>query len=798
MTRTAVWGVCVLLATAGHGQGELLIDARRYGPEEGLSHRQVNAVLQDQVGFIWAGTASGLDRFDGHQFQHWTRNEGLSSGHIDFIRQDASGTIWAMSRLTRGGLRSIDLLDPLTGMVTPLGQRFRDRLPFEVRDIVHVAPQTNDRTLCFGTSAPARCILYDPTKGFRVFPVEGAERFEPYGFSPMGLVLGRAVDRAGRERLVQLDRDGQVTWAKEWPEGSEMMGVATGRTAPGAFYRVRNAAGEWTHYDTFSEMPVGAPGALLHYTPLRNGGLVAEDHRVLDRRGKVLHDVSERFPEIAYKLNDGALDNRGRLWLATDFGLYRVEVRTNPFQRLLYSEHIPEGYGVRCRGMARVGDLLVVNTEITGQFDLSQRHGSTLGRCCEGEYLYGVALDAHGRRWSGSTNTLLAREPDGSQRRFPVEDHIWSILPEFEGGLLLGGEHGLWWFDPASGTQHRYGDPAHPELDGAHVAQILRGYSGEVWATTSQGMYRIIERKGITERFWAGGEGGNRLPFDDLHHCHMEHEGLFWLSTRGGGLLRWDRKTGKTEQFSRREGFPDNMVYAAYDDGDGHLWLPSDAGIIRFDKTSRQSCVFTVEDGITHNEFNRLAHHQAPDGRLFFGGLNGITAFHPKDIRMVDGTNIPPMLVTGFHRYSTEHGRMVDRTAEVIGADRITLRPEDRSFRLSFALLSFDPPERTTYAWRLTGVQDEWTYQQEPSIRMDRLPYGTHTLHVKGRNALGEWNVRELTLDIEVLSPWYFQRWAMGLAVLLVLGSPLLWLAFRPRRKVAVVRELPVEQRAAA
>ncbi|MCW3092605.1 MAG: Two component regulator propeller [Ferruginibacter sp.] len=37
--------------------------------ESGLSHNQVNAIYRDDVGFVWFGTNSGLNRFDGYNFK---------------------------------------------------------------------------------------------------------------------------------------------------------------------------------------------------------------------------------------------------------------------------------------------------------------------------------------------------------------------------------------------------------------------------------------------------------------------------------------------------------------------------------------------------------------------------------------------------------------------------------------------------------------------------------------------------------------------------------------------------------
>ncbi len=67
---------------------------RLYGVHQGLSHSVVNTIFQGPKGFIWAGTAIGLSRFDGLQF---IANPTLDSLPADFVSTsftDANGDIW--------------------------------------------------------------------------------------------------------------------------------------------------------------------------------------------------------------------------------------------------------------------------------------------------------------------------------------------------------------------------------------------------------------------------------------------------------------------------------------------------------------------------------------------------------------------------------------------------------------------------------------------------------------------------------------------------------------------------------
>ena len=49
----------------------------------GLSNNQVNAILKDQDGFLWFGTLSGLNRYDGHSCRVFRKSYNDSSSLLD-------------------------------------------------------------------------------------------------------------------------------------------------------------------------------------------------------------------------------------------------------------------------------------------------------------------------------------------------------------------------------------------------------------------------------------------------------------------------------------------------------------------------------------------------------------------------------------------------------------------------------------------------------------------------------------------------------------------------------------------
>lgn len=96
----------------------------RLGVEEGLSQGTVHAIIQDQNGYLWFGTESGLNRYDGQEIVVFTTmNSGLQDNHITSLTVDLQGGLWIGTE--KGGLHLMSSQDQ------------------EIRQISHL--QTKDR-----------------------------------------------------------------------------------------------------------------------------------------------------------------------------------------------------------------------------------------------------------------------------------------------------------------------------------------------------------------------------------------------------------------------------------------------------------------------------------------------------------------------------------------------------------------------------------------------------------------------------------------------------------------------------
>src|ERR1700733_15181029 len=69
---------------------------RHYGVADGLQNLAVLSLAQDGAGYIWAGSESGLYRYDGTRFHLMAAAEGLSCAtEVHALHVAADGALWA-------------------------------------------------------------------------------------------------------------------------------------------------------------------------------------------------------------------------------------------------------------------------------------------------------------------------------------------------------------------------------------------------------------------------------------------------------------------------------------------------------------------------------------------------------------------------------------------------------------------------------------------------------------------------------------------------------------------------------
>lgn len=517
----------------------------------------------------------------------------------------------------------------------------------------------------------------------------------------------------------------------------------------------------------------------------QNLWLVTNDRLwVFDQGGEMIADLSEKLNEFvgaAWTPTHFFTDSAENFWLSTNAGIFLISTHPEIFKTYLQQER-----NTSVRGIIELdnGNILVGTYQNNREVDLltgnTSLRGSSLEKSCfnafhrmeSGEILIGV----YGPQVTAlQDNVFLDRGDVAGSPPFLIPYYYSAAKTYF-----FGSSEGLY-----SSVAYDLNFLPYPEINGfdlirsstiTHFHETLAG----LWVGGSNGLFLLHPKKGIIR---------SALSKYHIKHFYVDDEDIFWVATATTGLLRWNPVTDDLRSYTLQDGLTNNTLYAVYQDDNGYLWLPSNKGLMRLNPADGDVISFQPEDGIAHEEFNTYSHYEASDGTLYFGGLDGLTCFHPSSINLKKYN--APLRLNSLTQYVAATDKIENRTAEILHDGVIRMNPGDKSFFLTFNLLDY-VSNNISYAWKIDGVFNDWNYQKENSIRMFSLPYGNHSLRIKARSSGTGWIERELVIPVIVRRPFY-RSLPFLLSLPLLLGLLTFWIV-RYRTARLRIKSLHLQQ----
>ena len=221
-----------------------------------------------------------------------------------------------------------------------------------------------------------------------------------------------------------------------------------------------------------------------------------------------------------------------------------------------------------------------------------------------------------------------------------------------------------------------------------------------------------------------------------VNQVMMDSENNIWLAT-GGGLNKIIKGTeNKIPKFlnwrTTQSGLPNDDVYCIVDGGDSTLWLACGNMISHFFPKQNSFQNYNKSDGLSGGSFRGMGYLggkglRSQDGTMYFGGIDGLTVFHPDSIRNNDF--IPKVVITNFlirNQVVPVDSKEGDSLTfdgvlpqSISYTKKIQLDYNQNDFNLEFAALNFDNPEQNVYKYKLEPYEKEWIRHRR------RQPVGT-------------------------------------------------------------------------
>jgi ligand-binding sensor domain-containing protein/signal transduction histidine kinase len=829
LRRAAAWLLwcCAAACLSAYAEIPRTLHFEQLSVKQGLAQESITAITQDRTGFMWFGSQNGLSRFDGYRFTVF-RNipndaSSLADNWIQCLYVDESNRLWVGTRV------GLQLFDPDSESFTTWVKEKKGDPAGRQHDIRGIAP---DRKGGLWLATAAGLLHFDPANSkldvMQHIPGEAtslsADVINAVASDWQGNVwvsTQNSVDYlpAGSRKFHHFLLDGSDT-AEKLPyeanhlwsgkSGSVWLGTAFGleqwRWEKGRLVRQRFGAAEGLSgmvtaffEDEESRIWVGTNNTGLHY-------LDNSSRRFVPYRADA-RDVADK--EVSYLFKDRG----GTLWIGTwTSGVKHADVVSAGFKRLFHtpgkSNGLSDGRIYSISGdaaghlwLGTFGGIDLIDYR-NGKMSDVRGHPKHDGSLRKNDVVIALRPAREGGMWVGSSAGLKHYDTrTGLFRNITLAsglsngDSITDIRVDGRGNLWAGSHGGLHKMESSTGRVHTYrhdvSDPS--SLADNWVRMVLHDREGTLWVATDNGLDRLrADEAGFThfrhEPDNPGSLGSNRVQ------CLFEDSrGRLWVGTNGG-LNRMEKDTHgniRFKVFTVRDGLGADSIGAILEDAQGNLWMSTSAGISRLDARTGKFRNYVAQDGMIEGYYYVGSAFRAEDGTMYFGGKNGLTAFHPDDIRdnpFPPRSTIVDIQVGG---RTVRRGSMPEGTT-LTDAGGLTL-PYGHSLSVSFSALHYADPQRNRFAYRLSGVDKDWIIGDESrrKVNYPNLEPGRYTLRLKASNKDDVWDESGTTLNIFIEPPLWKTWWFRILAAGSLLATT--WLLYRMRIRALTQRQRLLE-----
>lgn len=813
--------ITLLVPFVQYAQPTLNFSFTHYSPVSGLLSNQVNTVLQDEEGYIWAGGTDGLQRFDGTRYATFRNRPGdntsLPSNPVMQVMLDRQKNLWVMLNDGRTGI-----FDKKKFLFREAAQqpRFSESLHASLRKLVtdeqgHVILVLQGKEI-LTWNKQANSFSYK----HNFIPVKDKWQFHDFAHQPgtnnywlnvvnLGMVVYNTVTK---HFFMPGDRD-PISPLNALPDpeagGGHMFFDSRGRIW---FSRWLGLPAIYC-YDLKQQLPV-----LVQYSlfPVLNAyyevaGFFESDGGSIwvwgagvfaryTETSKTFIPVKNGFTSVRsiYFERITALfkDREQNIWVGTsNNGLFRFNPDNEFFSNITHINRILKVQG-------NGSPMCFVHT----------RWGTVLmGTWGDGIYQYDAQLNEVPLNINGL-------DPRGGPT-------VWDMCASSDSNTIwMCGQPGIHRVNQAAKKMETF-NPA--KLENATVRQITEDDNRNLWlGMQNRGVYKWVAEKGLRD-FNNGLEPVNIVPKLTINRIIKDKKGLIWVATGLSGLYVINPNTHQlvhhfsdtaTGEFklpqagvsavleyddssfiittanyilhynhilkkTRTVATPQQVsgyIASIQRDARGHLWMGTTSALYRINIYKKIFVKFMRTDGIDNDHFTLASSYMLPSGRMFFGSTNQFVSFNPADIKL--NTRFPEVVVTDCSLMNTPL-----RVDSLLQLDRVELAYKDNSLVIGLSTLQFISTHLIRY--KLEGFDKNWKQaDRNGQAVFSYLPPGRYTLLLKTVNEEGIESGVQQSLRIWVRAPFWRTWWFYGAVALLVLGLLYWFSRERMNRKESLLK----------
>ncbi len=745
-----------------------------------LSNHSVTCMAQDSMGFIWIGTADGLNRYNGYEFDIY-RNRvnnpvGLTSNEISQVFVDSNNRVWVITQFGISYFNSSkDIFVPVVSneemrginnlFITAIGQDKKGSIIVTAGNSIfylnekkwnfELLAQSDDGLITNFVFGPENDFWLGHDNGKISHYLSNGKKNPDFAGSALckilemktgevtGLVINENYLWVGYHGFGVVKYNFDTKEIKEYLDGSyerfvvslypdnekciwitDYTGIKKYNKANDDFYRFYHNVTE------ANSIRPNVEGVFLdkqgnYYFYYKGEGIFVS----YANRGFRQFDTSSQYYWHVLSANIMAIseDKRGNLWMGGfNGGIDVFDWISGKIIRYPNNENDKARLGI--------GTIFKI-------------YCSNDGLMWVGSHIGGLrSFD----RNSGKLN--IYQHIPGNNESLRGND-VRSFCEDANGNFWVG-VHGMGisYFDVKKGSFKHFTHEKN-KLSSDWVESVLLDSNGQLWVGTTNGLNILPPGDSIFQNFLPEGNNPGAIQGNRILCIYESKNNDIWVGTNDG-LYVANNNGGFTRCSIKASS---EYICSIEEDHHGKIWFSTIAGLFRLNPKNFDLIHYSENDGLQGNGFNPRASFNNGKTELFFAGTKGVNLFNPDDL-LFNKTH--PKIVFSrfllFNKAVEKYGAGEILENHMIDTENITLKYNQNVFTIGFTALNLTNPERNEYAYIMDGFDKEWNYVgNKREATYTNLDPGIYNFRVKAANIDGVWSNDPIELKIRVLPPWY-------------------------------------------
>ncbi len=773
-----------------------------FTPRLGKESGKISTIIQDRYGYIWLGGLSGLYRFDGTNVRHYINNwspRSLPATEVYDIKQDPRGRLWIA---TSSGLcyYKYDSDDFARVFVNDSSDSPSD--VFFVREVLI----DGDSLIWFDTEH-GRVYKMDAQSLDITATYKHHQSFQPYYLYHTLLRDKNKIWIGGRNiGPIRLDLKNNKLYT--FP-------ISGYTRAPGV--KFKNDV-SYYYIDKHDNFWVGSTDGIYLYDREKktfdlfyksSSWSILEDHtgqiwfaiaKGLMRFNPETGEATLYFPE---EENDASLvsnyiydlfeDNYHQIWIATANGVSVFKLGSSGVKHLF---HIPSSketlisssvssLAIDKAGMVWVGttgkgiDRLNPETLTITHFNKENTNGLAANNIRS--INISPANEIYVSLWAGVGFGVL--HPDNNSftlytywKANHQKDWYNEIAFDSAGRTYLGfwGGFGLMTFDINRGT---FGKSYQYKFNKSFMSRLITclevDKNNNLWmGTTSTGLHLYLPDKDTS--IWFSGKKTRKsdaVPMK-IYDVKKDPSGNIWIATSGLYLGSANNKTVKKIMLNKK--YENIQVYSVLPEDSSTVWLMTNLGTLKYFSKENSIIDYSSAIKLQYKEDNAAA-VKLNDGRLLFGGKNGLVLVDPSKVKL--GNPAPAVFLSSMYVFDKL------KVPSFSNLNEVTLTYKENFFRIHIGTNVWGKNSPFRYYYKLNGFNKDWveTGASDLEARFTNVPPGRYDFLVKAEDDQGNKYNNLANCSVIITPPFWQKGWFIFLVFLTV--ALLLWYFWWSRTK---------------